>query len=1658
MAFDTLGVNVVANGIRGVAGDIGHLALSFLRYVRAVQQADSASIKTAQSQSKLADTMSGRAQANVDRLERRWYRLTATANTLNTTIRVLQMTMKNPVAVESNYTKATQDLERQKAVVEQLKIAYQQLIATRQTSVAAALAPYIAKEEESLKKLSVTYGVAQREYVKSLQDQNRLKNSTQALIGVNKELATVTSQIPDAQQHAAEMATQAAQKQQQWADTVAAASSQTGIFGRVLSDLSGGFAGALAGNSAFLSGIGITVPQLGAMMVAMDAVKVGMRVAQMAFNGFAAVVRTVCNVLKKLVGIVWDVAQAIGKTLWNALTKVISAPLRIASSLFGNFGGSLQRVFEMAIGMNMSRVWWALGMKIRDMAKTASEAAMEYQVTFTRLSTLMKNEYVGKLGVNATAEEFSNAIAQASLATQDLIKWTSKLAVATIFGAEDILNVYTLAMSYGFASAQAEKLTESVLDFASGMGLGDTEMRRVIENFGQMRAQGKITGTELRDLARGSFVPVNDVLEKMAKNVGLVGDYDIQNLQDITASLKEMADSGEITNDTFTAMSTILEKLGADGKITRSEFDMLVQDLSKNDIMQRFGLTAEQAGKALEGIKTGQLTADLNQLIKTGKITIDEFFDAFIELAEDKYPNAAQSMGLTMKAVKSNVEDYIATMIGWRLIAPVFEVVAKHVQHFIQNTLMTEEQITRFDKMGLAFKTVTELVYSYLDAIKRTGGIFGKFSSTAFKQVGKVFTEFIDIIGKLGTKDFNAENVINFADMLKSFGMSEQSSKTISVGIQTLNNIMKNIMEGVEVDPSIFKKALDDVFGTIWKDFFGPKIKEGIETAWKNNIVPAINKLWGNMKEKFSEWKTDELMPWIKTFFGKTLPGWISAFGVWIKEKGPDIVLWVGEFVYDILAEFLKITAFKFGENSPLTRLIEVLKELFVYASFKIADPTSEINSTNAQNLATSLDNLYLSIKNIVTQSAPFQTFLDFIGSDSFQKPAEHIYNLVRIVGSLFTVLTSPISLPENEGLPAVIDWLLGSVETLAAQLLQDASLLTHAVSMIIVPIDALIELFKAFPQVNFEDSAPWEWVGQFWDAFKIGLEDSAGIKMWRDSVDGFYEASELLAGMDPYRATQNVDALVGAINNWSNLSPLPTIDLNQPFNLTGTIDSSGLPNGVTYTPGTGWSFSGGTSGQQQTVKPVEFTQPFTVNGELNFKNLPPGYKYNKETGLLEFEPIIADWTKKTLPIKTLTQPIVINGQTYYNLPPGFYVNPITNQVEYTTANGEIEADPIKVKQKLDLYVELLSKKGWSIDPYTGQLVYNPPKNTITWMFDSKLGIVVTAELIMSGNAPEGFYIDENGNVAYAPPAAKITEPDPVTVPFPVNIIPQPALPNGTPLNGADWLDDLFNFETVGPNPTAGPFSVDVEIKPTTDAKEKGGNLAIDFADGFNTTISTEMGEVDIPIPEITVERRRKATTSATAMVTEIAAVFSSDTTVASAGSAMMDALVTGISSKSRFVYKAAAELAAGLAGPLSGLSGTFAAAGTNAVQGLWNGMASVMSKLILWWIKEVGRLNSIVPTLNQQNSPSRLYRGYGEDMMKGLQLGLESGQVGAVSQMHDAAIELRQALGSINTGTISPQQYSNVSNTTNWNVNVTTPLVASTPIQAYEILRMRAR
>ena len=105
--------------------------------------------------------------------------------------------------------------------------------------------------------------------------------------------------------------------------------------------------------------------------------------------------------------------------------------------------------------------------------------------------------------------------------TKEQLTWLQKLAVTTPYDNNDISNMYTLARSYDFADDKARQMTDDITNFASGMGLTSEEMQRVIINFGQLQAQGKLNGQELRDLARGSFVPINAILDKMKTKLGL---------------------------------------------------------------------------------------------------------------------------------------------------------------------------------------------------------------------------------------------------------------------------------------------------------------------------------------------------------------------------------------------------------------------------------------------------------------------------------------------------------------------------------------------------------------------------------------------------------------------------------------------------------------------------------------------------------------------------------------------------------------------------------------------------------------------------------------------------------------------------------------------------------------------------------------------------------------------------------------------------------------------------------------------------------------------------------------------------------------------------------------------------------------------------------
>lgn len=155
--------------------------------------------------------------------------------------------------------------------------------------------------------------------------------------------------------------------------------------------------------------------------------------------------------------------------------------------------------------------------KIGELVSATIDAGQEFQALELRLNRLNFNDLI------ESGSDFNSAQEESIKLTQEQLEWLQKLAAQTPYDNTDISNVFTLARSYGFAANRAQQITEDVTNFAAGMGLGNTEIERIIVNFGQMVQLGKVTQRELNDLARGSFVPVNDVLKEMEKRTGLTG-------------------------------------------------------------------------------------------------------------------------------------------------------------------------------------------------------------------------------------------------------------------------------------------------------------------------------------------------------------------------------------------------------------------------------------------------------------------------------------------------------------------------------------------------------------------------------------------------------------------------------------------------------------------------------------------------------------------------------------------------------------------------------------------------------------------------------------------------------------------------------------------------------------------------------------------------------------------------------------------------------------------------------------------------------------------------------------------------------------------------------------------------------------------------------
>lgn len=205
----------------------------------------------------------------------------------------------------------------------------------------------------------------------------------------------------------------------------------------------------------------------------------------------------------------------------SSIKKLIS-PTNILGGTFSWLGGVVSgvvggalRTLEYALGSLLASAIQSVVKWLKEMGAGVLESADSFQKLEIRLQRLNFNT------MRDSGLEYNDAMTEAIRLTKEQIDWTIRLGAQTPYDARDIADIYTLARGYGFTAEEAKGLTESVVDFTAGMGLTNVELERVIVNFGQLRQQGKLNSQDLRDLARGAFVPINKILEITAEKLGI---------------------------------------------------------------------------------------------------------------------------------------------------------------------------------------------------------------------------------------------------------------------------------------------------------------------------------------------------------------------------------------------------------------------------------------------------------------------------------------------------------------------------------------------------------------------------------------------------------------------------------------------------------------------------------------------------------------------------------------------------------------------------------------------------------------------------------------------------------------------------------------------------------------------------------------------------------------------------------------------------------------------------------------------------------------------------------------------------------------------------------------------------------------------------------
>lgn len=480
-------------------------------------------------------------------------------------------------------------------------------------------------------------------------------------------------------------------------------------------------------------------------------------------------VQAVVSELNKFLGDMGKVDSSIqGLVPGGNLLKSVFQGLGDVTEWLAN---SALRILEYTLGSLLASAIQTAIRWIQELIQGTIEAGNEFQALSIRLQNFNMND------ATKSISNYDIAMQVATKATQEQLTWLQRLAAQSPYDAADIANVYSLARSYGFADTESRGLTATIAEFASGMGLGNQEIERIIVNLGQMQQQGKVTQREMTDLARGALVPVNDVLALMQKQSGLTGK-----------AFDDFRNSGEGVQAFMKAFSTLVEQRFSGSMEKMSRTWKGATDNLKDFVQSVIGLDVV---KPILDVIGGHIADFLSSL--SGE-KLDQFTGLAKKVGESLSLIVSDILGLAPSA-----DDLAGRLLqGLSDFSQWLRVHRQDIVDFVQNVVTRVGEfaasVSNFVQTVIipAFNRISEWVSSNSGQIQEFFGALGEIISDVFSNLfGGVDTSGTDFLGTL------LESVSKFMQFVIDNKEQIASWATVIIVVITALSILQTVISTI---------------------------------------------------------------------------------------------------------------------------------------------------------------------------------------------------------------------------------------------------------------------------------------------------------------------------------------------------------------------------------------------------------------------------------------------------------------------------------------------------------------------------------------------------------------------------------------------------------------------------------------------------------------------------------------------------------------------------------------------------------------------------------------------------------------------------------------------------------------------------------------------